>query len=153
MTLRPRAVAILLNDHREVLLMLRRKQGREYATLPGGGIEPGETPEGACAREVLEEVNLVVQVGPPVFRLQAMGNDEHYFHVTYVSGEMRLGDGPEAIRSSQENWYEPQWISVERMDDVNFVPPELRDVVRGLVSGDPSLQPLPPRRGASEGES
>ena len=133
MTLRPRAAAILLNDHSEVLLMLRRKAGRKYATLPGGGIDPGETPEVACAREVLEEVNLVVTVGPLVHRHQGMGNDEHYFHVTYVSGEMRLGDGPEAIRSSEENWYSPQWISVDRLEEVNFVPPELRDVVRGLA--------------------
>lgn len=131
--MRPRSVAILLNDQSEVLLMLRRKAGRAYATLPGGGIEGNETPAEACAREVLEEVNLVVTVGPLVYRHQGMGNDEHYFHVTYVSGEMRLGDGPEAIRSSEENWYSPQWIGVDRLEEVNFVPPELRDVVRGLA--------------------
>lgn len=131
--MRPRAVGILLNDHHEVLLMLRRKAGREYATLPGGGIDEGETPAQACAREMLEEVNLTVTVGPLVFRHQGMGNDEYYFHVTRLSGEMRLGDGPEAIRSGDENWYSPAWVAVERLDEVNFVPPELREVVRGLA--------------------
>ncbi|GHF50054.1 mutator protein MutT [Deinococcus metalli] len=130
MTLRPRAVGILVNDSSDVLLMRRRKAGREYATLPGGGIEPGETPEVACARELLEEVNLTVEVGPLVYRHQGLGNDEYYFRVAYVSGEMRLGDGPEAIRSSEDNWYDPQWVSVARLDDVNLVPPELRAVVR-----------------------
>ncbi len=37
--MRPRAVGILLNDQSQVLLMLRNKAGRAYATLPGGGIE------------------------------------------------------------------------------------------------------------------
>ncbi|THF86222.1 NUDIX domain-containing protein [Deinococcus sp. KSM4-11] len=135
MSLRPRAVGILLNDQSEVLLMLRRKQGREYATLPGGGIEGEETPAEACVRELLEEVNLFVEVGPLVYRHQGLGNDEFYFQVNHVSGEMRLGDGPEAIRSSEENWYSPQWISVDRLDEVNLVPPELRDVVRELAEG------------------
>ena len=150
MTLRPRAVGILLNDHHEVLLILRRKQGREYATLPGGGIEVGETPEVACAREFLEEVNLVVEVGPLVFRLEARGNDDHYFQVRAQSGEMRLGDGPAAPPHSEDNSYDPQWVNVDRLDEVNLVPPELRDVVRGLAQENPSPQPLFPRRGATE---
>jgi mutator protein MutT len=133
MTLRPRAVGILLNDRGEVLLMRRRKAGRAYATLPGGGIEPGETPEVACARELREEVNLTVEVGPLVYRHQGLGNDEFYFRVAYVSGEMRLGDGPEAIRSGEDNWYSPQWVSVNQLEDVNFVPPELRAVIRELA--------------------
>jgi len=36
--------------------------------LPGGGIEPGETPEEAVAREMLEECGLVIQVGACVAR-------------------------------------------------------------------------------------
>ena len=59
--------------------MLRRKNGKSYATLPGGGIEEGETPAEACAREVLEEVNLVVEVGPEVLVLDNLQNHEHYF--------------------------------------------------------------------------
>ncbi|PNY81954.1 NUDIX domain-containing protein [Deinococcus koreensis] len=155
--MRPRAVGILLNDHHEVLLILRRKAGREYATLPGGGIEGGETPAQACAREFLEEVNLIVEVGPPVFRLQARGDDDHYFQVSYRSGEMRLGDGPDAPPHSEDNHYDPQWVSVDRLEDVNFVPSELRDVVRGLARANPLPHTLSasgssesPRRGTTE---
>ncbi len=127
---RPRAVALIYNDQNQVLLMLRRKNGRAYATLPGGGIEPGETPQGACAREVLEEVNLVVEVGPQVAEWDNLHNHEHYFLTCYVSGEMRLGDGPEGIRQSEQNWYEPQWVSVNRLDEVNLLPEQARALIK-----------------------
>lgn len=130
--LRPRAVALIYNDQNQVLLMLRRKNGKAYATLPGGGVEPGETPAEACKREVLEEVNLVVEVGPQVAEWDNLNNHEHYFLTRYLSGEMRLGDGPEGIRQSAENWYEPQWVSLDRLDEVNLVPEQARALVRGL---------------------
>lgn len=132
MTFRPRAVAILYNSQNQVLLMLRRKNGNAYATLPGGGIEEGETPAEACAREVLEEVNLVVQVGPQVAEWDNLNNHEHYFLTRYVSGEMRLGDGPEGIRQSEQNHYEPAWVTLDRLEAVNLVPEEARELVRGL---------------------
>ncbi|CAM4146164.1 NUDIX hydrolase [Deinococcus marmoris] len=131
--MRPRAVGILLNDQSQVLLMLRRKAGRAYATLPGGGIEDGETPAEACARELLEEVNLVVTVGQEVLVLDNLDNHEHYFRVSHVSGEMRLGDGPEGIRNSAENSYVPQWVNVSELDAVNLVPEQVRGVVRTLA--------------------
>ncbi|WP_291430617.1 NUDIX domain-containing protein [Deinococcus sp.] len=134
MTLRSRAAAIILNDKAEVLLMLRRKAGRAYATLPGGGIEDGETPAQACVREVLEEVNLTVTVGPELLVLENIGNLEHYFRAHVQSGEMRLGDGPEAIRSSEDNWYSPQWVPLAELDAVNLVPERARELVREVAA-------------------
>ncbi|QFP76340.1 NUDIX domain-containing protein [Deinococcus sp. AJ005] len=131
--MRPRAVGILLNNEDQVLLMLRNKAGSAYATLPGGGIEPGETPAEACARELMEEVNLVVAVGEEVLVLDNLDNHEHYFRVSYVAGQMRLGDGPEGIRNSAENSYAPQWVNVSELDAVNLVPEQVRGVVRTLV--------------------
>ena len=131
--LRPRAVA-LIYDQNQILLMLRRKNGKEYATLPGGGIEEGETPAEACAREVLEEVNLTVTVGEQVLELDnlhgANPSHEHYFLCRVVSGEMRLGDGPEGIRQSEDNWYQPAWVALDRLEEVNLVPEQVRELVR-----------------------
>lgn len=137
--LRPRAVAILYNTQNQVLLMLRRKNGKVYATLPGGGIEEGETPTEACKREVLEEVNLVVEVGPQVAEWDNLNNHEHYFLTRYLSGDMRLGDGPEGIRQSADNHYEPAWTDLASLEAVNLVPEQARGLVRELA---PTTLPL-----------
>lgn len=51
---------VVLNKNRVVLL---RNERQEWE-LPGDRLEAGESPEGCVAREILEELNLSVEVGP-----------------------------------------------------------------------------------------
>ena len=54
---RPRAcAALIVNNH--ILMVQHREKTRSYWTLPGGGIELGETPAEAAAREMREETNI-----------------------------------------------------------------------------------------------
>ncbi|MCA9084250.1 MAG: NUDIX domain-containing protein [Planctomycetaceae bacterium] len=53
--------AIVLNEHHEVLLIIRGKEpGQGLLGLPGGFVDAGETAEDALVREVYEELHLNV---------------------------------------------------------------------------------------------
>lgn len=62
MDLRVAAYAVILDEERGLLLAHWREGRRAAWTLPGGGLEPGEDPEDAVRREVLEETGYVAEV-------------------------------------------------------------------------------------------
>lgn len=49
-----RAQCLIVKNHK-ILMVKHRENGTAYYCLPGGGIEPGETPEIAALRELKEE--------------------------------------------------------------------------------------------------
>ncbi len=61
------AAGVILNGERQVLLALRPKDKHKGGLweFPGGKVEAGETVQAALARELLEEINLVVLESKP----------------------------------------------------------------------------------------
>jgi len=68
---------IIVADGRVVLVKRRHEPLAGQWSLPGGGLELGETLEAGVAREVLEESGLVVDVGPVVEVFDRILMDEH----------------------------------------------------------------------------
>lgn len=127
-TMTVRAVAVVLDDD-ALLVIDREKDGRRYLVLPGGGIEPGETVEQACLRELHEETGLE---GVILTRLAVdSGPDREavYFAVAVRSRNLRLG-GPEARRMSRTDRYTPRWV--DPSDIADLVP---SDAVRAVQAG------------------
>lgn len=61
------AAVLLFNDDHHVLMQYRGADAPTSAnqwSLPGGGIEQGETPEEAAYREMLEETGLYIEEQP-----------------------------------------------------------------------------------------
>jgi 8-oxo-dGTP pyrophosphatase MutT (NUDIX family) len=75
------SVAAIIRDDRGRTLFQRKHDGSW--SLPAGAIEPGEGPELALAREVLEETGLEVR---PVRVLGVFGGEG--FRVTYDNGDL-----------------------------------------------------------------
>jgi 8-oxo-dGTP diphosphatase len=100
---RKRAAAVIVRDGRVLMVheRSRRSGGGEWWTLPGGGLEPGETPEEAVRREVFEETGLVVSDAKYVLEMPYPSGMTSVFSVTVADGEPRVGRddgmGPEML--------------------------------------------------------
>jgi 8-oxo-dGTP pyrophosphatase MutT (NUDIX family)/predicted kinase len=130
-TLRPRAVAVVVQQGR-VLVVRRRAHGREYAVLPGGGLEPGESPEQAVLRELFEETTLTARVQRQLWRARHRDGGATYFLMTDVRGAPTLS-GEEAQAHGPANSYELVWVGAEEIGTTNLQPTEIRDLVTWLL--------------------
>lgn len=136
--LKERAVCLCFDGDR-VVLMRRSKAGRRYTVLPGGGIEPGETPGEAAVRELAEETRLVATVTGHLATIDHDDRRAYYLLMTALPGEPTLG-GPEVLSQSEDNRYWPEWAPIAELADEPLVPDEARDVVmrafaEGLADG------------------
>jgi 8-oxo-dGTP diphosphatase len=92
MSRRPAALAALLSPDRKQILLVKRRDVPVWV-LPGGGIDPGETPEAAAVREFFEEtgirVNLIRKVAEYV-PLNKLASPAHFFECQRIDGAARL---------------------------------------------------------------
>jgi len=115
--------AVIIIKENKVLTMFRRREGREYYTIPGGHMQQGETEVETAEREVLEETSLKVKNIKPAFTLldYVKDNYDYYFTAEYDSGNLELG-GEEKVKSSEENYYELKWIEFDDVKNINMLP-------------------------------
>ena len=101
--LRPGASAIIFDQARQTVLLTRRSDNGRWC-LPGGGMDPGESADETCVREVLEETGLDVRVtrlvgvytSPNILVEYPDGNKiqpvAFSFEAEVVGGELGLSD-------------------------------------------------------------
>lgn len=124
---RHRAVAIILHDN-QLLVMFRRKNGREYYTLPGGGIEQDETSEQAVIREIKEETTLDVTIDRQIYEHHYDdGTKQYFFLCRYAAGDPRMPETAPERRYGADNYYELQWWPIEKLATPLLYPLEIRD--------------------------
>jgi 8-oxo-dGTP diphosphatase len=122
---RIRAACVIIKDN-TIALMRRYNHGRRYYTFPGGGVEEGETPEQAAAREIKEEISLDISVGPLLWDFRDEHHHGMYFLGTQPKGELKLGDGPELKEQHSEDQYIPEWVPLSRLGEITLYPEELK---------------------------
>ena len=117
---------VLVASGAEVVLIERRRDGLHYWVAPGGGVEPGETPDVAAAREALEELGLHVVVERKVLELHGLhplDRVQHYFLASTEEREFRGMTGPEMAASS--NTYTPRWVGLREVANIELLPVQL----------------------------
>ncbi len=117
-----RHAGIVVKDNK-ILLMLRKYKGVEYWVIPGGHIRKGENPEEVVLREIEEETSIIANNPELVFEFRDYKKDNYdfYYICNYVSGEPTLG-GEELVKNSEENFYNPQWVEISKIDELNILP-------------------------------
>lgn len=136
---------ILLDPDGRVLLFEGFDPARPHAPwwhTPGGGVEPGETPQQAAARELAEETGLIVgpaELGEQVFQNYAefsmdgvlLRQHNHFFLLRTTGSEITTAGLDEA---EQRTHLGHRWWSAEELqqDAVTYVPEELAGLVARL---------------------
>ena len=125
-----RAAVVVIEDDR-VALIRRRRAGGEYFLFPGGGVEIGESDEDAAAREALEELGLVVDVGRLLGTVAHGAVTQLYFEAAIRGGAWGTGQGEElrSPPSSVAGSYEPVWVPRAELEGLDVRPWDLARMV------------------------
>jgi 8-oxo-dGTP diphosphatase len=90
--------AVIIRENHILLIKRGKPPAEGYWSIPGGAVELGETLASALCREIKEECNLDIEIGPPVAVLDSILRDDdkkvlyHYalvdFWVNSVRGKL-----------------------------------------------------------------
>jgi len=128
--MRQRASVMILRDQ-QLLLIKRQKHGETYYTLPGGGIEAGETPEQAAHREIKEELGVEIQLGA------LAGNKPHQYK-DHPAGNWIFWAGlashatpswQEHHKQQPDNQYEAVWRHINQLGQLPVKPDFLAELL------------------------
>jgi len=137
--MRIRAAALIVQND-AIAVIERHRAGKHYFTFPGGGVEPGETPEQAAVREVLEELGLHIQVVRRVAEVWFRGERQDHFLAEATGGTFGTGKGEEfnGAHRPLHGTYRPLWMPVAELPGKLVLPAGVAAIaVKALTDGWP----------------
>jgi 8-oxo-dGTP diphosphatase len=120
------AAAIILRG--EEVLLARRPEGKHLAglwELPGGKVEPQESPEEALAREVREELGIEIRGVRPYLFVHHRYPEKRILMLTYLC---------EAIQEPGQGETAWRWQRISEIDP-NEMPEADRGIIEALQDG------------------
>jgi ADP-ribose pyrophosphatase YjhB (NUDIX family) len=150
--IRPAARAVVLDPDDRILLVRFEFPDTSFWATPGGGIEPGETPELAIRRELAEEAGLAfVDIGPVIWtRLHIVpfiGGQWDGQHELYHLARTPAFTPAPALSWEQLNAeyvFELRWWTLTELEaaEETFAPRRLPELVRSLLRDGPPAGPI-----------
>lgn len=115
------ALAVIVNNDNKILLLKRSDYPDQWMpekwSLVGGGVEDGEKPDEACAREIKEEIGIDINIDDFVEKVVIQrnpGSVEHIFAYRYE------GDPIDVELNEEHSSY--GWFDVGEMEFLDIVP-------------------------------
>jgi len=96
----PAAIGIIFKDHQSQVLLVKRRDVPVWV-LPGGGIDPNETPSQAVIREVLEETGFNVKILAQCAKylpINSLANVTHVFLCRACGGKATQSNESEYVK-------------------------------------------------------
>lgn len=122
---------VLLQAGDSLVVIKRNKNGERFIALPGGHIEPGETPEAAVTREAEEELSVRLERPRLLYIYMSKQWGIQYFYHAIVSTQVRLAMQLDSTEFKDtevgDNTYEPCWLQLAELASELVYPPEVLD--------------------------
>ena len=129
--MRNRAGIILwCESKKRVLLIKRIKNNDVYYVVAGGGVNEGESFEVAAKRELYEETGICAKKTRELVGLTTDRGYEKYYISTVPDTYDVTILGEELERQSESNRYIPEWVSLDKLNEVNLFPAELKKFIK-----------------------
>jgi 8-oxo-dGTP diphosphatase len=137
---------IFSTDSKDVLLVKRRDV--PVWVLPGGGIDPMESPEEAVIREVYEETGYIVEISRKIAEyipVNRFTTPTHFFECRIVSGEAKsssetkdvkffpVNSLPRLIPPTYRNWIEDAKMNLPYLIQKKVVGASFKDFLQLVV--------------------
>lgn len=126
---RKSARALIVRDG-QLLVMHRKRfdmkthQWIEYHSIPGGGIEKGETPQAAVVRELHEEMGVTIKVLNEIAHWTGRDFEHYIYSAALVSDGLNpvlMPDSEEALEwHTEHNQFIPRWIAIDSLTKDNL---------------------------------
>lgn len=100
----------------------RVKRGDVVWNFPGGGIEPGETPEEACIRELKEETGYTIRV----LRLLQERAGKYTYMAEIIGGELQCDPGV----AGNEDILGAAWVGLDETDRFDSITRPILQLIR-----------------------
>ena len=115
------AVITASNENGEKMIFATQRGYGEFKDgweFPGGKVEPGETPQAALKREIMEELETEIEVGELI---ETIEYDYPTFHLSMDCFWAEIVKGDLVLREHEA----AKWLTKEQLGSVDWLPADL----------------------------